>query len=65
MLQLIRELMGFSHVSCCCYKLVDDAGDSSGTQRKGNIRHWKQLPSNGSEDMTVDTSVSVIVNCKV
>jgi hypothetical protein len=27
-------------------KLVE-AGDSSGTQRKRNIRNWKQIPSNG------------------
>jgi hypothetical protein len=24
-----------------------EAGDSSGTQSKGNIRRWKELPSNG------------------
>jgi hypothetical protein len=60
-------------VSCCCEKLVAEAGDSVGTQRKGNVRHWKPLPSNGSEDVTVDTSVCVcvcvcvcvIVNCEV
>jgi hypothetical protein len=28
-------------------KLVAEAEDSSGTQRKGNLRHWKPLPSNG------------------
>jgi hypothetical protein len=27
-------------------KLVAEAGDSSGTQRKGNVRRWKPLPSN-------------------
>jgi hypothetical protein len=27
-------------------KLVVEAGDSLGTQRKENIRHWMQLPSN-------------------
>jgi hypothetical protein len=52
-------------VSCCCEKLVADVGDSSGTQGKGNVRHLKPLPSNGSEDVTVDTSVFVIVNCKM
>jgi hypothetical protein len=48
---------------------VAGAGDNSGTQRKGNVRRWKSLPSNGDEDVTVDTrvcvSVCVIVNCKV
>jgi hypothetical protein len=28
-------------------KLVAEAGDSSGTHRKGNVRRWKPLPSNG------------------
>jgi hypothetical protein len=28
-------------------KLVAEAGDSSGTQRKGNVRYWKPLASNG------------------
>jgi hypothetical protein len=46
-------------VSCCCQKLVAVARDSSGTQRKRNIRRWKLLPSNGSEDVTVGTGVCV------
>jgi hypothetical protein len=33
--------------SCCWESLVDEAKFSSGTQRKGNIRRWKPLPSNG------------------
>jgi hypothetical protein len=28
-------------------ELVAEAGDISGTQSKGNIRPWKQQPSNG------------------
>jgi hypothetical protein len=32
---------------------VAEARDSSGTQRKGNIRHWKQH----SEDVTGDISI--------
>jgi hypothetical protein len=35
-----------------------------GNPEKGNVRRWKPLPSNGSEDVTVDTSVCVIVNVK-
>jgi hypothetical protein len=27
-------------------KLAAEAGGSSGTQRKGNVRHWKLVPSN-------------------
>jgi hypothetical protein len=34
-------------VSLCCEKLVAEAGDSSGIQRKWNVCHWKLLPSNG------------------
>jgi hypothetical protein len=36
-------------------------GDSSGTQRKGNICHWNPLPRNGSDDVTLDGSVCVCV----
>jgi hypothetical protein len=74
----VRELVGelvsnrcSSVVSCCCWKLVAEAGDSSGTQRKGNVCHWKPLPSSGSEDVTVDTGACAYVcmcakvNCKV
>jgi hypothetical protein len=52
-------------VSCCCEKLVAEAGNSSGIRRKGNVHHWKPPPSNDSEDMTVDNSVCIIVTCKV
>jgi hypothetical protein len=51
-------------VSCCCEKLVAEAGDNSVTQ-KGNFRRWKPLTSNGREDVTVDTNVCVIVNYKM
>jgi hypothetical protein len=37
--------------------MESEAVDSSGTQRKGNVRRWKPLPSNGIEGMSVDTSV--------
>jgi hypothetical protein len=36
-----------------------------GLQSKGNDRGWSPLPSNRSEGPTMDTNVSVIVNCKV
>jgi hypothetical protein len=48
-------------VTCCCYKLVAEHGDRSGTQRKGNVQLWSPLPSNSSEDVTVDTGVCVCV----
>jgi hypothetical protein len=41
-----KNCWGSVIVSCCCEKLVVGTRDSSGTQRKGNIHHWKPLPSN-------------------
>jgi hypothetical protein len=40
-------------VSCCCENLVVEAGDSSGTQRNGNIC------ATSSENVAVDASVCV------
>jgi hypothetical protein len=58
-----------SVMSYCCEKLVVEAVDSLGTQRKGNVRRWKPLANNDSEDVTVDTGVCVCmcvtVSCKV
>jgi hypothetical protein len=53
-------------VSCCCEKLVAETRASSGSQRKMNVHGWKPLPSNGSEDLTVDNTVCVYVTvtCK-
>jgi hypothetical protein len=42
-------------------KLVAEARDSSGTQRKGNACRWKPLPSNTVKTMTEKTSLCVIV----
>jgi hypothetical protein len=46
--ELVGELKNCSSVvvSCCCYKLVAEARDSSGTQSKENVRRWKSLPGN-------------------
>jgi hypothetical protein len=58
-------------VSCWCEELVAEATEGSGTQRKGSVCRWKPLPSNGSEDVTVDIGVCVYVcvctkvNCKM
>jgi hypothetical protein len=46
----LENRWGSDVVSCCCEKLVAEAGDSSGTQRKGNVRCWKPLPSNGASE---------------
>jgi hypothetical protein len=48
-------------VSCRCEKLITKADDSSGTQRRRNVLRWKLLPSSGSEEVPVDTSVCVCV----
>jgi hypothetical protein len=45
--------------------LVAEARDSSGTHRKENVGRWKPLPSNDSEDVTMDTNLCVTVNCKM
>jgi hypothetical protein len=34
-----------------------EAGDSSGTQRKGNVHHWKLLPSSAVKTMTENVFV--------
>jgi hypothetical protein len=57
----LEKCCGSVVVNYCCENLEDEAGDSSGTQRKGNIRRWKPLPSKGIEDVTVDTCVCVCV----
>jgi hypothetical protein len=44
---------------------VAKAGDSSGTQRKGNVHCWKTLPSNAVKTVTENTSLCVIVICKL
>jgi hypothetical protein len=66
--ELIGELVSYIKdccssvvVSCCCEKLLSETRDSSGTQRKGNVQLWKPIPSNGSADVTVDTSMCVCV----
>jgi hypothetical protein len=64
-LQLVGELLGFSH----CALLLLEAGTEAGAIREPEgkviVRPWKPLPSNGSEDVTVDTSMCVMLNCKV
>jgi hypothetical protein len=42
----LEDCCGSVVVNCYCEKLVAEAGDSSGTQKKGNVRHWKPLPDN-------------------
>jgi hypothetical protein len=41
------EFLSSVIVSCFRDKLVAEAGDGSGTQRKGNALNWEPLPSNG------------------
>jgi hypothetical protein len=60
-------------VICCCKKLVVEAEDSSGTQRKGKVRRWKLLPEDwrkqsrlsmcSSELQIVWNSETVTVTC--
>jgi hypothetical protein len=46
-------------------KLVAEARHSSGTHRKGNVRRWKPLLSSAVETVTKNTSLRVLVICKV
>jgi hypothetical protein len=46
-------------------QLVAEAGYSSGTQRKGNVRRWKPLPSSAVKTVTENTSLCAIVICKL
>jgi hypothetical protein len=60
------QLAGDLEVCCCsdvvsCYseKLVAEVAGRSGTQRKRNVRRWKPLPSNCSENVTVNIGACV------
>jgi hypothetical protein len=46
-------------------KLVTEIGNSSGTQRKGNVCRWKPLPSRAVRNVTENTSLCVTVTLKV
>jgi hypothetical protein len=46
-------------MGCCCDKLVAEAGDSSGTQRKVTFAVGSRYRATASEHVTVDTSVCV------
>jgi hypothetical protein len=55
--ELVRELLGFSSCELLLWKAgIPEAGDSSGTQSKGNVRRWKPLPSKG---VSRDSSVGI------
>jgi hypothetical protein len=45
-------------------KPVTEAGDSLGTQRKGNLHCWKMLPNKAVKTLTEKTSLCVIVICR-
>jgi hypothetical protein len=60
-----RESAGSQLRSCCCENLVAETWDSSGTQRKRNVRRWKPLPSSALKTVTENTSLCVILIFKV
>jgi hypothetical protein len=57
--ELVTELLMFSRCELFLLEAVAKARDSFGTHKKGNFYRWKPLPSNGSKDVTVDTSLYV------
>jgi hypothetical protein len=46
----INNYWGSVIVSCRCEKLVDENGDISGTQRKGEVRRWNHYQETVNED---------------
>jgi hypothetical protein len=48
------DFCGAVVMSCCCEKLEAENGDRLRTRRNGNVCRWKPLPSNGSEEVTVE-----------
>jgi hypothetical protein len=46
-------------------QLVAEAGDSTGTLRKGNVHRWKLLPSSAVKTVTENTILCMLVICKV
>jgi hypothetical protein len=61
----IRERVCRQAVSCVLQKMVTEAGDSSVTKRKKNVRCWKPLPSSAVKNVTESTSLCVIAICEV
>lgn len=57
--------LGSIVASLCCEKLAVKARRSSGTQGKGTSAVGGQYRATICEDMTVDSSLCVIVHCKV
>jgi hypothetical protein len=53
----VRELLGFSRYELWLLEAGSWDWGQFGNQEEGNVRLWKPLPGNGSEDVTVDTSV--------
>jgi hypothetical protein len=72
-IKLFGGLLGLSRCELFLSEVGSWGREISGSQRKGNVRRCKPLPSNGSKDATVDTSecececvcVCINVNCKV
>jgi hypothetical protein len=69
----VRELVSTSEdcwssgaVSRSCEKVIAEADDRPGTQRKGNVRRWSRYQNTTGED-TADWEVLVlaVVNCRV
>jgi hypothetical protein len=53
----LEHYWGSAVVTCFWEKLIIENGSRSGNQSKGNVRRWKPLPFNRSEDVIVDTSI--------
>jgi hypothetical protein len=61
-----EDCCGSVLVSCCCKKLVAEAGDSSVAQRKGNVRRWKpqvsQIHCYHSDFLSLTALIYIVVS---
>jgi hypothetical protein len=55
----VRKLLGFRRCKLLLLEACSIVWGQYGDSEEGNFRRWEPLPSNGSEDVTVDTGVSV------
>jgi hypothetical protein len=60
-----RSTVDRNLISASVCQPAAENGDNSGAQKRGNVCYCKQLPSNSSENATVDSAVCASVSRKV
>jgi hypothetical protein len=61
----VVQLLAAAYNCKNCKKLLVRHENSSGTHKRGNVHCWKPLQTHSSEDVILDNSVWIIVNCIV